>query len=40
MLLPGKKVLPVASVSDVAKQQGAIGTPDTIEVEKGNSNLK
>ena len=40
MLSPRKKVLPVASVSDVAKQQDAIGTPDTIEVEKVNSNLK
>lgn len=40
MLSPRKKVLPVASVSDVAKQQDAIGITDTIGVKKGNNNLK
>ena len=39
MLLPREKVLPVASINDVAKQHDAIDTPDTI-VGKGNSNLK
>ena len=39
MLLPREKVLPVASMNDVAKQHDAIDTPDTI-VGKGNSNLK
>ena len=40
MLLPREKVLPVDSVSDVAKQHDAIGITDTIGVKKGNNNLK